>query len=176
VGRRHLLTAVGAIALALVLLPIAALAGALAIYPPSTVYRVLVWQESDVFDWQRFPFHPLEPAPTAHRFPVAIDAHVSREFSELAGQATGTRSSPNSTRRPSSSFAAAWWPTRGTSTGRSGTRWSRGGGRGSGGHARCSAKRVRRWRPREGHQAAAGRLCGPQSKSCGRAVGPGPGP
>ena len=57
---------------------------ALAIYPPEYVYRVLVWQESDVFDWQKFPFHPLQASP--HPFPVDADPRVETLFAELAGQ------------------------------------------------------------------------------------------
>jgi hypothetical protein len=30
---------------------------AMLVYPPVYVYRALVWQESDAFDWQKFPFH-----------------------------------------------------------------------------------------------------------------------
>jgi len=29
------------------------------VYSPTYVYRVLVWQDSDAFDWQKFPNLPL---------------------------------------------------------------------------------------------------------------------
>ena len=72
----------GTIALGLVVLILAA---ALVIYPPEYVYRVLVWQESDAFDWQRFPSSPLAPAPAAHQFAVAPDPAVPRLLGELTG-------------------------------------------------------------------------------------------
>jgi hypothetical protein len=42
-----------------------ALIAALLVYPSEYVYRVLVWQESDAFDWQKFPPRPqkLERSP-----------------------------------------------------------------------------------------------------------------
>jgi CubicO group peptidase (beta-lactamase class C family) len=61
-----------------------ALAAAIVAYPPVYVYRVLAWQESDAFDWQKFPSHPLTAAPTAHHFEVALDPHVAELFGQLA--------------------------------------------------------------------------------------------
>ena len=81
----RLLRTFGMAALGLVMLFLAALAAALVIYPREYVYRVLVWQESDAFDWQKFPFSPLDPAPTAHHLAVAPDPAVSRVLGELAG-------------------------------------------------------------------------------------------
>ena len=75
----------GAVALGLPLLVLAALGAALVIYPTEYVYRVLVCQESDALDWQKFPSYPLDPAPTAHRLAVAPDPAVSRLLGELAG-------------------------------------------------------------------------------------------
>jgi CubicO group peptidase (beta-lactamase class C family) len=74
-----------AAALGLALLVLAALALPLLVYPPEYVYRVAAWQESDALDWQKFPSHPLEPAPTAHRFAVAPDPAAPRLLGELAG-------------------------------------------------------------------------------------------
>ena len=61
------------------------LAAALVVYPPEYVYRVLVWQGSDAFDWQKFPSTPLAPAPTTHLLPVATDPTVASLLGELAG-------------------------------------------------------------------------------------------
>ena len=48
-----------------------AVGAALMIYPPEYVYRTLVWQGSDAFDWQKFPSHPLHAAPTPFLFDEA---------------------------------------------------------------------------------------------------------
>ena len=61
------------------------LAAAMLVYPPQYVYRTVVWQDSDAFDWQKFPFHPLSASPTPHRFNVAADPHVAELFAQLAG-------------------------------------------------------------------------------------------
>jgi CubicO group peptidase (beta-lactamase class C family) len=66
---------------------VAALAVALLIYPPEYVYRVLVWQGSDAFDWQKFPFRPLVPTAAAHHLAVAPDPAVSRVLADVAGTA-----------------------------------------------------------------------------------------
>ena len=49
------------------------------------VYRVLAWRESDAFDWQKFPEHPLEAAPTPFYFDQAPDERVAALFEALAG-------------------------------------------------------------------------------------------
>ena len=67
----------GVIALALIV--------ALLVYPPEYVYRVLVWQESDAFDWQKFPEHPLDASPTAYHFEVSPDPRVEELFRQLSG-------------------------------------------------------------------------------------------
>jgi len=59
-------------------------ATALLIYPPVYVYRTLVWQGSDAFDWQKFPSHPLHAAPTPFRFAVRPDLRVAALFQQLA--------------------------------------------------------------------------------------------
>jgi hypothetical protein len=58
----------GMLAVILIALIVLGLAAALLRYPPQYVYRVLVWQESDAFDWQKFPNHPLEAAPQPYQF------------------------------------------------------------------------------------------------------------
>ena len=45
-------------------------------YSPTYVYRVLVWQDSDAFDRQKFPNHPLCAAPTTYHFDSAPDSHA----------------------------------------------------------------------------------------------------
>ena len=47
---------------------------AILIYPPEYIFRAVVWQESDAFDWQKFPSHPLTAAPIAYHFDEASDA------------------------------------------------------------------------------------------------------
>lgn len=64
-----------------------ALAAACLAYPPLYVFRVLAWQESDAFDWQKFPSHPLNAAPTPYHFEVAPDPRVAELFGQLAGAA-----------------------------------------------------------------------------------------
>jgi CubicO group peptidase (beta-lactamase class C family) len=70
----------GALGVVVVILAIACLA-----YPPEYVYRVLAWQESDAFDWQKFPFHPLSPAPDAYHYAQAPEPRVAQLFGQLAG-------------------------------------------------------------------------------------------
>lgn len=74
---RRLLLAAGA-------LLVAALSGACLIYPPAYVYRVLVWQNSDVFDWQKFPARPLRAAAEPYRFVSEPAPRVEALFAELA--------------------------------------------------------------------------------------------
>jgi CubicO group peptidase (beta-lactamase class C family) len=61
------------------------LAWALLVYPTKYVYRVLAWRESDAFDWQKFPEHPLEPASTTYYFDQAPDERVGVLFESVAG-------------------------------------------------------------------------------------------
>ena len=58
---------------------------AMVIYTPEYVYRTVVWQGSDAFDWQKFPFHPLSAAPAAYHFKEGRDPRVAELFAELAG-------------------------------------------------------------------------------------------
>lgn len=71
------IAAIGVIAIALVV--------AILVYPPEYVYRVLVWQDSDAFDWQKFPYHPLNAAPAAYHFGSAPDLRVEELFEQLSG-------------------------------------------------------------------------------------------
>ena len=61
------------------------LAIAMLVYPPIYVYRTMAWQESDAFDWQKFPSHLLHAAPTAYHFDAAPDPHVEELFAQLSG-------------------------------------------------------------------------------------------
>ena len=70
---------VGVIALALVVASV--------VYTPEYVYRVLVWQDSDAFDWQKFPNHPVSAAPAAFHFDQAPDPRVADLFAQLSGAA-----------------------------------------------------------------------------------------
>jgi len=60
-----------------------ALVAACLVYPPVYVYRVLVWQNSDAFDWQKFPAHPVSAATTPHTFEAAPDPRVEALFEQL---------------------------------------------------------------------------------------------
>ncbi len=75
------------VALTLLGVVVLLLAVAMLVYPPVYVYRALVWQQSDAFDWQKFPSHPLHAAATAYRFPQAPDPRVEALFGQLAGTA-----------------------------------------------------------------------------------------
>jgi len=55
------------------------------VYSPTYVYRVLVWQDSDAFDWQKFPNHPLNASPTPFHFASAPDPRVEEVFQQLSG-------------------------------------------------------------------------------------------
>jgi CubicO group peptidase (beta-lactamase class C family) len=61
------------------------LAIAILVYPLEYVYRAMAWQESDAFDWQKFPSHPLKAAPTAYHFDAAPDPRVEELFAHLSG-------------------------------------------------------------------------------------------
>ena len=62
-----------------------ALVAALLAYPSEYVFRVLAWRDSDAFDWQKFPSHPLESAPSIYTFDSAPDADVGELLSGMAG-------------------------------------------------------------------------------------------
>lgn len=61
------------------------LAAAVLVYSPTYVYRTLAWRESDAFDWQKFPAHPLQAAPAAYHFDTAPDPRVEELFEQLSG-------------------------------------------------------------------------------------------
>lgn len=61
------------------------LAMAMVVYSPIYVYRTVVWQDSDAFDWQKFPSHPLKAAPSAFHFETTPDPRVAELFKELSG-------------------------------------------------------------------------------------------
>lgn len=54
-------------------------------YSPTYVYRVLVWQDSDAFDWQKFPNHPLSVSPTPYHFTSSPDPCVEDLLTQLSG-------------------------------------------------------------------------------------------
>lgn len=75
--RRLVLIVLGAAALFLVI--------SMLVYPPVYIYRTVIWQNSDAFDWQKFPFHPLAASPTPYTFPVNLDPRVPELFAKLTG-------------------------------------------------------------------------------------------
>ncbi len=54
------------------------------VYSPQYVYRVLVWQESDAFDWLKFPSHPLKATKNPTIFEVDLDPQVPQLFATIA--------------------------------------------------------------------------------------------
>jgi CubicO group peptidase (beta-lactamase class C family) len=70
-------TVIGVIALILVVAMLA--------YPPVYVFRTIAWQESDAFDWQKFPARKLYAASTAYHFEAAPDPRVAELFGQLSG-------------------------------------------------------------------------------------------
>jgi len=54
-------------------------------YSPTYVYRVLVWQDSDAFDWQKFPNHPLSASLTPYHFASSPDPRVEELLTSLSG-------------------------------------------------------------------------------------------
>lgn len=69
----------------LVAVPLLWLGWALLVYGPTYLYRVLAWRESDAFDWQKFPNHPLAASPNPHAFPEAPDPRAAELLAQLAG-------------------------------------------------------------------------------------------
>jgi CubicO group peptidase (beta-lactamase class C family) len=81
--RRRALKAVGA----LVLLAALLLAVACIVYPPQYVWRVLVWQDADADDWQRFAMRRMAPAAGAQPLPRRPDpASVTAAWVTAGGQ------------------------------------------------------------------------------------------
>jgi CubicO group peptidase (beta-lactamase class C family) len=75
----------GKVAIGILGLILLALVVAVLVYPPEYVYRVLAWQESDSFDWQKFPSHPLRAASAAYHFDSAPDPRVAELFEKISG-------------------------------------------------------------------------------------------
>jgi len=73
------------IAITLIVLVVLFVTVASVVYSPTYVYRMLAWGNSDSFDYQKFPFHPLDPAPTAFHFDSSPDPRVAQLFGEIAG-------------------------------------------------------------------------------------------
>src|SRR3990172_6187578 len=57
---------------------------AYAAYPAEYVNRVLLWGDSDVYDYRRFPGRPLETSGTPFEFPLNLDEDYVRTQFELA--------------------------------------------------------------------------------------------
>lgn len=55
------------------------------VYTPQYVYRTLAWQESDAFDWQKFPAHALKAAPVAQHFAETSDPRMGQLFEDISG-------------------------------------------------------------------------------------------
>jgi CubicO group peptidase (beta-lactamase class C family) len=55
------------------------------VYSPEYVYRTVVWQGSDSFDWQKLPYHALTASATPYHFTDAPDPRVEETFEEIAG-------------------------------------------------------------------------------------------
>ena len=70
--------------LVLASLLILGLVTAMLVYPPQYVLRVLAWQESDAFDWKKFPSHSLEASPQPFHFAEVPDPRVATLFADLA--------------------------------------------------------------------------------------------
>lgn len=55
------------------------------VYSPVYVARTLAWGQSDAFDWQKFPFHPLQASSNPQYFESAPDPRVPELFEQLSG-------------------------------------------------------------------------------------------
>lgn len=75
----------GSLAIIVIGVLVISLAAALLAYPAEYVYRVLVWQDSDAFDWQKFPAHSLDAASPAYQFETAPNPRVKELFEQLSG-------------------------------------------------------------------------------------------
>ncbi|HMB40865.1 MAG TPA: serine hydrolase [Balneolaceae bacterium] len=54
-------------------------------YPHKYIYRVLVWQESDAFDWQKFPSRELHAPEKTFHFDTAPDERTEELLEKVAG-------------------------------------------------------------------------------------------
>ena len=62
-----------------------ALIAAMVAFSPQYVLRVLAWQESDAFDWQKFPARELHPSEIPSEFEKSLDDRVPELFQDLVG-------------------------------------------------------------------------------------------
>lgn len=76
------ITGITAISIGCILL--ITLSAALLYYPNEYVYRVLIWQESDAFDWQKFPSRELSAPQEPFHFEPAADERVKTLLEEIA--------------------------------------------------------------------------------------------
>lgn len=75
-------------AAAFLALAAALLAAACIAYPPAYVWRVLVWQDADADDWQRFAMRRITPAANAQPLPRALQpAAVAAAWRTAGGSA-----------------------------------------------------------------------------------------
>jgi CubicO group peptidase (beta-lactamase class C family) len=58
---------------------------AMLFYPPEYVFRTIAWQDSDAFDWQKFPSHPLKASPRPYFFEKTADPQVEKLFEKISG-------------------------------------------------------------------------------------------
>jgi CubicO group peptidase (beta-lactamase class C family) len=73
--------------LLLLLLGAALLAIACVLYPPTYVWRVLVWQDADADDYERFPMRRVEPAPGAVPLPRRLQTErVTAAWQQAGGE------------------------------------------------------------------------------------------
>ena len=61
------------------------LIAAMVAFSPQYVLRVLAWQESDAFDWQKFPARELHPSGVPSEFDKSLDDRVPELFQDLVG-------------------------------------------------------------------------------------------
>ena len=64
-----------------------ALVAAMVAFSPQYVLRVLAWQESDAFDWQKFPARELHPSAVPSQLDEKPDNRVPALFQNLVGVA-----------------------------------------------------------------------------------------
>lgn len=79
------LRSLGIVGLAILGLIVLFVTAACIVYPPVYVYRVLAWQQADVFDWQKFPSHPLRASSAPWHLPSAPDPRVAGVLEEMTG-------------------------------------------------------------------------------------------
>lgn len=85
IRRRRLIDIVGSLPAILVSIASAGTAIASVVYPPTYVWRVLAWRESDVYDYlSNFPQRDITAAPSPHEFEEALnEATVADAFGSV---------------------------------------------------------------------------------------------